>query len=143
VSCSTQGGYIAVFTLDADMSGFSNAPCSLSIDNGNASVLDIATPTPPVSDVPSDTRQPLGASCNGDDAAVGSDVAVSTMTSTASLMATRSSTRLCVELSGQPVLNLGFSAAQERNDCPVTVTLTCSGTVLYDHIAWSSCGYGG
>ena len=50
--------------------------------------------------------------------------------------ASRTATDMCFQ-AGDVRTNLGFNFQQ--SECPITLTLTCEGVILYDHIPWSVC----
>lgn len=118
-----------------NIQGASNSTCSLvaatGIDAGGASLtFQIGAPTPAVANTDlSPSRSPARVCTNPIDAGV-------TVGGPVPAVASRTSTDMCFQ-AGDVRTNLGFDFQQ--NDCPITLTLTCEGVILYDHIPWSVC----
>jgi len=119
-----------------EISGASNASCQLvaakAADAGGQSMtFQIAAPSPPVQNTNlAPSRSPAKTCVNIVDAS-----AVSA-TGPVPAVASRTSTDLCFQ-AGDVRTDLGFDFQQ--SDCPITLTLTCEGVILYDHIQWSVC----
>jgi hypothetical protein len=131
-ACSTAGGGNEPWPTSAglDVSGESNAPCTLTLSaDGKDESFEIAAPIPALSDAPSDVRAPLGACDVGDAATVNVTGAPPQC-----VRASRTATQLCFVQDGC----LG-SPATSQTSCPVALTLTCNGVKLYDHVPWHVC----
>jgi len=115
--------------------GASNSTCQLVVASGldagaTSMTFQIGAPSPPVQDTNlAPSRSPARVCTNPIDAGV-------TVSGPVPAVASRTSTDMCFQ-AGDVRTNLGFDFQQ--NDCPVTLTLTCEGVILYDHIPWSVC----
>ncbi|HEY1954422.1 MAG TPA: hypothetical protein VGH28_02400 [Polyangiaceae bacterium] len=135
VACSRDGGGnepIAT-TAGLDVRGQSNTPCTLTIDGDGTSTFEIAAPSPAVSDAPPVSTPAALTTCSLADAS-----AVAVTGSPTCVRATRTSTQLCFFQDGC----LGSPSTSQR-DCPVTLTLTCNGVKVYDHVPWKVCAWFG
>ena len=118
-----------------NVQGASNSTCSLvaatGFDAGGASMtFQIGAPTPAVANTDlSPSRSPARVCTNTISGGV-------TVNGPVPAVASRTSTDMCFQ-AGDVRTNLGFDFQQ--TDCPITLTLTCEGVVLYDHIPWSVC----
>jgi hypothetical protein len=121
-----------------DVTGASNSTCNLVVQStiigGSAGQAQffIGSPSPPVQTTTLTSRSPAK-TCAGVTGA--NSVSVSgppNVTATA----TRSSTGMCFQ-TGDLRDTIGYSGANTQ--CPVTLTLTCEGVIMYDHIPWSIC----
>jgi hypothetical protein len=125
-------GYLEV---GFNIQGASNSTCTLvaatGFDAGAQSMtFSIGAPSPPVSSTDlSPSRSPARVCTN----TITNGVTVS---GPVAAEASRTSTDMCFQ-AGDVRTNLGFDFQQ--NECPITLTLTCEGVVLYDHITWSVC----
>jgi hypothetical protein len=110
-----------------DVSGASNLDCALSITDGTTTIdYDIPAPSPALADAPPDPTQ-APTNCfpyaPPDGGAVFSG-------------GTRTSTEICFQ--GDDALG-ALAHAKNVSMCPLQLTLTCNGTVLYDHATWHFC----
>jgi hypothetical protein len=129
---SVPQGYLEV---GFNVQGASNSTCTLvaatGADAGGQSMtFSIGAPSPAVANTDlSPSRSPARVCTNTvtNGVTVGGPVAA---------VASRTSTDMCFQ-AGDVRTNLGFDFQQ--NECPITLTLTCEGVVLYDHIPWSVC----
>jgi len=118
-----------------NIQGASNSTCTLvaatPFDAGAQSMtFSIGAPSPPVAQTDlSPSRSPARVCTNNITNGV-------TVSGPVPAEASRTSTDMCFQ-AGDVRTNLGFDLQQ--NDCPITLTLTCEGVVLYDHIPWSVC----
>jgi len=118
-----------------DIAGASNSTCTLLLANPIVTAtaqFSIGAPSPPVASTNLDTRV-ASKTCAGITDA--KSVSVQGPPGV-SVTATRSSTGMCVQ-TGELRPTLGY--APTDTTCPVNLTLTCEGVVLYDHTPWSIC----
>ena len=115
--------------------GASNTPCSVTVARGGTAITwEVGAPEPPVADTSLGPRPPV-AGCQADDA---SSVSVTSSSPfSAGVLATRSSTQLCVTQNGS--LMGAFDFDRYSGNCPVTLTLVCGGFTLYDKVPWQVC----
>jgi hypothetical protein len=108
-----------------DISGASNTDCTLVVTDG-AGVLsyDIPAPSPAIANTSLDQRPPPNACDSLPDGGFTFDGGA------------RTSTELCFQ--GDDALN-ALAHAKNVGMCPLTLTLTCGATVLYDHATWHFC----
>ena len=110
-----------------DISGASNTDCTLTITDGTTSIdYDIPAPSPALPNSSLDQRPPP-TSCFADSVPDGGAVFDG---------GTRTSTELCFK--GDVALD-HLAHARNVAMCPLTLTLTCGSTVLYDHASWHFC----
>ena len=138
-ACASEGGgnEPVPTTAGLDISGESNAPCTLSVTAGGKTLtFEIAAPTPAVSDAPADSREPISACTIGDAGSV--SVTSDPPDALQCVRVSRTSRQLCAEQNSC----FGDSLSQPEN-CPATLTLTCGGVVLYVQAAWQVCRWYG
>jgi hypothetical protein len=118
-----------------EISGASNSTCILVAATGadagaQSMTFSIGTPAPPVQNTNlAPSRSPARVCTNAIDAGV-------TVSGPVAATASRTATDMCFQ-AGDVRTNLGFDV--QESQCPITLTLTCEGVILYDHIPWSVC----
>jgi hypothetical protein len=118
-----------------NVQGASNSTCILVAATGidasaQSMTFSIGAPAPPVANTNlSPSRSPARVCTSSIDAGV-------TVSGPVPAVASRTSTDMCFQ-AGDVRTNLGFDF--QTSDCPITLTLTCEGVILYDHIPWSVC----
>jgi hypothetical protein len=134
-NCSSFGSCYRDIDFGADVTGYSNAACTLTVTlpDGTSKSFAIAAPVPPVAPTPADTnRAPLdnGAWCQYADA-----------DHNASIIPTNSEV-VCRTSSSLSVQFTSLGPCDEADGGTESLTLTCAGDVLYDNVPWGSCACG-
>ncbi len=126
------GGCGVVVDVDLDVRGASNTPCTVTVAHGDHTAsFDVAAPDPPVADTSLAPRRAINGGTCGD-----TGVAVTPNTN-GHVTATRSATDLCLSVGDVRDLSETLGV-----DCPsgdYTITLSCAGAALYDHVALNVC----
>jgi hypothetical protein len=132
-SSAVPEGYLEV---GFEISGVSNSTCILvaatGTDAGGQSMsFQIGAPSPPVQNTDLAPSRSAVIACADD-----IDGGGVTVSGAVPAKASRTANEMCFQ-TGDVRTELGFDFQQ--SECPITVTLTCEGVVLYDHIPWSVC----
>ena len=112
------GNSTDVVAVGLDVSGQSNVACTVTVTDGETTLsYDVPAPTPAVADAPGDSpATPLACFVVGE--------------------SSRSPTQLC--FAGDTSLD-ELAHARNTAGCPLRVSLTCGGTLLYDAVPWNFC----
>ena len=120
-----------------DVTGVSNSTCTLLVQNADLDAASaqtqfaIGAPSPPLQNTTLAPSRSPAKTCNGVTNA--NPVTVSGPPNV-NVTVTRSDTGMCVKTDDLRTA-VGYPAGS--SPCPVTLTLTCEGVVMYDHIQWS------